>query len=53
MALDATRLRSSLGWTDRTPIEIGLRLTWESNVRRRYRPSRRVAGPLKLGPALP
>ena len=52
MALDATRLRSSLGWTDKTPIEIGLRLTWESSVRRRYGPDRQSVGGLaELRPA--
>ncbi len=40
MVLDATRLRDALGWGDRVPIEIGLRLTWESSVRRRYDPDR-------------
>ena len=52
MALDATRLRSSLGWVDRTPIEIGLRLTWESSVRRRYDPDRQsLGGPQGSDPA--
>lgn len=54
MALDATRLRSSLGWMERTPIEIGLRLTWESSVRRRYDPDRLSAsGPHSSDPSSP
>jgi UDP-glucose 4-epimerase len=40
MVLDASRLRTALGWSDRVPIEIGLRQTWESSVRRRYDPDR-------------
>ena len=30
MALDATRLRTSLGWREQVPVEVGLRRTWES-----------------------
>lgn len=44
MALDATRLRSTLGWSAETPLERGLRATWESNVHRRHDPERAVAG---------
>ena len=40
MALDASRLRSALGWHEQVPVEVGLRRTWESNQRRRHAPGR-------------
>lgn len=40
MALDASRLRDSLGWSERVPVEAGLRRTWQSNQRRRHAPGR-------------
>lgn len=48
MALDSERLRSSLGWRDQIPLEIGLRRTWESNQRRRHGPGR-ASAPLAAG----
>ena len=53
MVLDATRVRSALGWSDRVPIEVGLRMTWESNVRRRYGPDRQMSGARSPEPPSP
>ena len=38
MALDAARIRSTLGWSDRVDLREGLQLTWDSNLRRRHLP---------------
>ncbi len=53
MVLDATRVRAALGWSDRVPIEVGLRMTWESNVRRRYGPERQKSGARSPEPPSP
>jgi UDP-glucose 4-epimerase len=53
MALDATRLRTALGWRESVPLDVGLRRTWESNRTRRHGPGRAGAIPASPEPGSP